>query len=92
MAKAVHSKRVDNLTSTGLLRGTRETEEGPLDPEQIARLAYSYWEGRGFQGGSPEEDWYRAEADIRSRSAKMARAADEPSRGLAASRAAGQSS
>jgi hypothetical protein len=31
--------------------------------EEIARLAYSYWEGRGCQGGSPEEDWYRAERE-----------------------------
>jgi hypothetical protein len=32
-----------------------------IDPEQIAALAYSYWEARGDQGGSPEEDWLRAE-------------------------------
>jgi hypothetical protein len=29
--------------------------------ERISLLAYSYWEERGCQGGSPEEDWYRAE-------------------------------
>jgi hypothetical protein len=33
--------------------------------EQIARLAYSYWEARGHQGGSPEEDWTRAEQELR---------------------------
>lgn len=33
--------------------------------EEIARLAYSYWEKRGFQGGSPEEDWRRAERELR---------------------------
>ena len=33
-------------------------------PEQIARLAYSYWEARGYQGGSPEEDWLRAEQEM----------------------------
>ena len=32
--------------------------------EQIARLAYSYWEARGFQHGSPEQDWFRAEAEL----------------------------
>jgi Protein of unknown function (DUF2934) len=37
--------------------------------DKIARLAYSYWEARGRQGGSPEEDWLRAEAEIRGRSA-----------------------
>lgn len=33
--------------------------------EQIAHLAYSYWEARGYQGGSPEEDWLRAEQQLR---------------------------
>ncbi len=32
--------------------------------EKIALLAYSYWQARGCQGGSPEEDWYRAEQEI----------------------------
>jgi len=33
-------------------------------PEQIARLAYSYWQARGCPEGSPEEDWFRAEAAL----------------------------
>jgi len=32
-------------------------------PEEIARMAYSYWDARGRQGGSPEEDWFRAERE-----------------------------
>ncbi len=32
--------------------------------EVISKLAYSYWEARGFPGGSAEEDWLRAEAAI----------------------------
>jgi Protein of unknown function (DUF2934) len=35
--------------------------------EQISALAYSYWEARGRQGGSPEEDWLRAETELRGR-------------------------
>ena len=31
----------------------------------VARLAHSYWEARGFQGGSPEADWFRAERELR---------------------------
>lgn len=31
---------------------------------QIAQLAYSYWESRGYQGGCPEEDWLRAEFEL----------------------------
>jgi len=33
--------------------------------EQIAALAYSYWVDRGYQGGSPEQDWLRAERELR---------------------------
>jgi len=35
--------------------------------EEIAALAYSFWEARGHQGGSPEEDWLRAEEELRAR-------------------------
>ena len=33
--------------------------------EAVSRLAYSYAEARGFVGGSPEEDWLRAEQELR---------------------------
>ena len=36
--------------------------------EDIAKLAYALWEARGGDGGSAEEDWYRAEQEIRTRS------------------------
>jgi hypothetical protein len=32
--------------------------------EQIAGLTYSFWEARGYQGGSPEEDWFRAAQEL----------------------------
>ena len=37
------------------------------DHDSIARLAYSYWETRGRNGGSPEEDWIRAENELKVR-------------------------
>jgi hypothetical protein len=48
----------------------------PVAPahEQIARLAYSYWEARGYRDGSPEEDWVRAEQEILSLRATPAQA------------------
>ncbi len=42
--------------------------------EEIARLAYLYWEARGCQGGCPEEDWLRAEQELRNCSASAATA------------------
>jgi hypothetical protein len=41
-----------------------------LDYEEVARLAYSYWESRNFQNGSPDEDWYRAVEELRRRKAR----------------------
>ena len=32
--------------------------------QEVAKLAYSYWEARGYQGGSPEQDWLRAEQEL----------------------------
>jgi hypothetical protein len=37
--------------------------------EEIAALAYSFWEARGYQDGSPEEDWLRAEEQLKTRTA-----------------------
>ena len=51
--------------------GATDPEVEPAAPlsapkrEQIARLAYSYWQARGCPEGSPEEDWLRAEAELR---------------------------
>jgi len=35
-----------------------------ISRDEIARLAYSYWEARGGSGGSAEDDWYRAEREL----------------------------
>lgn len=45
------------------------TVETVFEPtrEEIAALAYIYWADRGFQGGSPEEDWLRAEQELRAK-------------------------
>jgi len=41
-----------------------ETPVNNARTEDIARLAYSLWEARGGQDGSPEEDWFRAEQEL----------------------------
>jgi len=40
---------------------------GNISREEIARLAYSYWEARGFTHGLADEDWIRAEAELLAR-------------------------
>lgn len=44
-----------------------EIAEVSYDREEIAKIAYLYWEARGYQGGSPEEDWVRAEQEYKNR-------------------------
>jgi hypothetical protein len=39
----------------------------PITPQQIAELAYSYYEARGYRPGHHHEDWIRAERELRSR-------------------------
>jgi hypothetical protein len=41
-----------------------QTPAQSVSPEDIARLAYSLWEERGCQSGSPEEDWFHAEREL----------------------------
>ena len=35
--------------------------------EDIAALAYAFWAERGCPLGSPEQDWFRAEEELRKR-------------------------
>jgi len=42
------------------------------DREQIALLAFRYWQERGCPEGSPEEDWLRAETDLQTQAGKAA--------------------
>lgn len=41
-----------------------------MEQKAIAQQAYQYWEQRGRPFGSPEEDWFRAEREIRARANK----------------------
>src|SRR5688500_14812422 len=39
--------------------------DSPVITEEIAKLAYKYWLEREGVGGTPEEDWFRAEKSVR---------------------------
>jgi hypothetical protein len=57
-----------------MARATNGHEQSSIDVsrDDIARLAYTLWEQRGCQGTSPEEDWLRAENELRSRHSSVA--------------------
>ena len=40
--------------------------------DQIATLAYQYWKERGCPDGSPQEDWLRAERELRTLAGEVA--------------------
>ena len=45
--------------------GTNLDVAPAFDQEVVALLAYFYWEARGCPRDSPEEDWFRAESELR---------------------------
>jgi hypothetical protein len=57
---ATHSRKSGATVATS--SGTESFDR--VDQEAIARLAYSYWESRGGVGGTPEDDWFRAEHEL----------------------------
>lgn len=54
----------DNAQDNGTQAGAQAAGSASSVQDEIACLAYSYWELRGGQDGSPEEDWLRAEAIV----------------------------
>jgi hypothetical protein len=48
---------------------TNGHEQSSIDVsrDDIARLAYTFWEQRGNEGCSPEEDWFRAESELKAK-------------------------
>jgi len=66
------ASRATALDSKGA--GTKQPESSvQADPSEklaeneIAILAYRLWEERGCPSGSPEEDWFQAENELKSR-------------------------
>jgi len=59
--------------SLGSVSPVSEPEQPVLDSvterAEVEQLAYSLWEARGCPPGSAEEDWFRAEEEIRRRRA-----------------------
>lgn len=64
--RAKHGLKTSPAAAAPETETTVEATYAPAESE-IAALAYTYWAGRGCQGGSPEEDWLRAEQELRAR-------------------------
>jgi Protein of unknown function (DUF2934) len=73
-------KEIAMTTKTGTPKATAKSRKpaaknqlapapsaGP-SKEEIARLAEKYWAERGWPQGSPEQDWLRAEQELRTAS------------------------
>lgn len=48
---------------------TSEAVDSVVASEDIARLAHSFWVERGYQHGSAEDDWFRAEQQLKAKAA-----------------------
>ena len=56
--------RAKGTTDSGSTFGSPPADRTVPDREQIARLAYQFWEERGRPEDSPEVDWFRAEQQL----------------------------
>ena len=65
MAKKGESKTNQSVRAVYNASPEADDPVAAVGHEEIARLAYSHWEARGCPIGSPEEDWYRAENELR---------------------------
>jgi hypothetical protein len=73
-SKRIHSTRSQPVPAPSPAREIvpaptppREIVAAPPSREEGERLADSFWEARGGGQGSPWEDWFRAEQELRNR-------------------------
>ena len=58
-----HSKNAADVAITAPVEAPQATAVA-FTHEDVAVLAYSYWEARGRQDGFAEQDWLRAEREL----------------------------
>lgn len=67
-AKTAASPRKPNATKAKTVNGAAATPAaGPrmVSHDEIRALAHRYWAERGHAHGNPEDDWFRAEQELR---------------------------
>jgi len=67
----IESMRKSTLTRT---ESTVQDTVAAIASDEIAALAYQLWNERGCPAGSPDEDWFRAEAELNNRNEAVAAA------------------
>lgn len=65
-AAAAQPARVTKASRSKPRARSRQSTSG-VSRDDIARLAYALWEQRGGRGGSPEQDWFLAESQLRTK-------------------------
>jgi hypothetical protein len=63
--KAATSQRPARSPASVEIVNVVDAPHEPIAAQAIAALAHSYWVARGCEGGSSEEDWLRAERELR---------------------------
>jgi hypothetical protein len=62
---SIHGSETPKATTNPRSRTAKKPTTPPPTHDQIARLAEKYWAERGRPDGSPEQDWLRAEEELR---------------------------
>jgi hypothetical protein len=82
-AAEIAERRAPEIVSTaqpagGTARNAVITGNAKLNPDDVRRRAYELYEERGRLDGFHEEDWHRAERELRARQEKETRAELQP--------------
>jgi hypothetical protein len=63
-AKAPAKPRKKAVATNGVIADVTESR---ISYEEVALLAHQFWAERGHEHGYHEDDWYRAEQELRAR-------------------------
>ena len=61
---ATSLQKISETPETSITVNASQSGRARPDHQQIANLAYQYWEERGRPEDSPDEDWFRAEQSL----------------------------
>jgi hypothetical protein len=61
----LHPEGTPQLPEGRVFMSKADSPMDNMELKAIAQLAYTYWEARGCPWGSPHEDWFRAEQEIK---------------------------